>query len=297
MKHITALSDSKYLLYGIALLESLKNTSSIPITVHYFCIDQSCYDILTRMSLPNVAVYHPSTLFNDQNKQLCHLKNTNFQYLCWSLASVFTNYIMQTANCDSVTYIDSDIYFHMDIAMLFAKFGEKDCGIFRHRFLEDYQESPYGKYNVGVVYFKKSTLGQEVLRWWADAVLYKKYPEYATCGDQRYLDLFPRLCGKENIYIDEGIGHGAPWNWLVYDLSKISSGTITWRTQVQPLVFTHFSKFVYDLQKNTFQCTDVNIYHPYTNYNKIYENKPLYELHEQYFNSLKRANTSITNNG
>ena len=112
-------------------------------------------------------------------------------------------------NCDSVLYIDSDIIFHRDIKILYESFANKDVGIFRHRFLKIDEECEYGKYNVGVVYFKNSKQGQQVLNWWSDAVLHKKYPELATCGDQKYLDKFPSLC--ENIFIDGNIGHGAPW--------------------------------------------------------------------------------------
>jgi hypothetical protein len=210
---------------------------------------------------------------------------------------VFTHYVTSIVECDSITYIDSDIYFHKDISLLFDAFGTKDCGIFRHRFLADHEDSPYGKFNVGIVYFKNSGKGREVLDWWTDAVLYQKYPNLATCGDQKYLDMFPRICGREYIYIDDGIGHGAPWNWLVYDMTSLESGVIQWKGQSQPLVFTHFSKFIYSFEKDTFECTNGQIYHPYTNYNRIYEYKPLYDLHARYFNSLKRAHVCITNNG
>lgn len=291
MKHLTALSDSKYLIYGIALIRSLNSTTSIPITIHYYCIDELTYNTLKTLNLENVLIYHPSILLD--NSQLLNLKNNNFQYFCWSLASVFTNYIMHAIENDSVTYIDSDIYFHKDIKLLFDSFSDKECGIFRHRFLKEYEESPYGKYNVGIVYFKNSKKGKEVLIWWVDAVLYKKYPTLATCGDQKYLDLFPRLCGSENIYIDENIGHGAPWNWSVYNLDKLSEGYIEWNKQIQPLVFTHFSKFGFNFTNNTFQCTS-GIYNIYTNNGSIYKHKELYDLHEGYFEELKKVNNIIT---
>jgi hypothetical protein len=298
MKHITALSDSKYLIFGIALIHSLNETASIPITIHYFCIDDKSYDILRSLKLPNVVPYPPSELFNDENKQLVHIRQTDFQYLCWSLASVFTNHIlMRNPDFDSVTYIDSDIYFHKDISILYEHFGEKECGIFRHRFLKPYEDSPYGKFNVGVVYFKNSSKGKEISNWWSDAVLHRKYPELATCGDQKYLDIFPRFCGAANIFIDDGIGHGAPWNWSEYDMSRIGDGIIVWRGQVQPLVFTHFSKFVYNIASNTFSPHN-GVYAGYTRNMQVYNDNPaLYAMHAAYFEKLKAANTDIQNAG
>lgn len=292
MKHITALSDIKYLIFGVTLIESLHKTTTIPLTIHYFCMDGETFSILTKLGLRDVVPYPPNVLFNSSNQQLLKLKSTDFRYLCWSLASVFTNYIMQNVSCDSVTYIDSDIEFHKDISLVFDQFGEKDCGIFRHRFVRDDEECPYGKFNVGIVYFKNSSSGRNVLEWWSDAVLYQKYPALATCGDQKYLDEFPKMC--PNIYIDSNIGHGAPWNWFKYGLNKLRDGNISFNGQSQPLVFTHFSKFIYSIPNNTFTCTDL-IYSGYTNSNAIYKNPDLYAIHASYFERLKEADALIKN--
>jgi hypothetical protein len=297
MKHLSLLSDSKYLLFGVALINSLARTSTIPLTIHYFCIDEASYAVLTKLSLPNVVPYPPNTLFNEYNPHLLKLKETNFRYTCWALASLFTDYLMHTVqDCDSITYIDSDIYFHKDIKLLFDAFGTSDCGIFKHRFNETHETEPYGLYNVGVVYFKNSPKGRTVLDWWSNAVLYMRYPSLATCGDQRYLDAFPAIVGRINMFIDSNIGHGAPWNWFAYDLSEILNGVIQWKGEKQPHVFTHFSKFVYDFKANTFECTEKNTYHPYTNRNKVYEHDGLRSIHAAYFEALKEANTIVTKN-
>ena len=108
-----------------------------------------------------------------------------------------------------------------------------------------------GWFNVGVVHFKNSDVGKELLSWWADAVLHKKYPELATCGDQKYLDAF--LEHAENIFIDGNIGHGAPWHWQLYDYSSyFEDGCITWKGEKQKLIFSHFSDFEANMQDNTY---------------------------------------------
>ena len=45
MKHLTALSDQKYILYGVALIESLEK-STIPWTLHYYCMDEKTYQCI-----------------------------------------------------------------------------------------------------------------------------------------------------------------------------------------------------------------------------------------------------------
>lgn len=297
MKHITLASDTKYLLFALTLIRSVQKHSSIPLTFHYYCMDQNTFQKLQTVQLQNVIIYAPEILVqpvfgifkqNNPARRLQQLKQTEYHYFCWSIASVFSDYIMNKIQCDSVTYIDADIMFHKDLNLIFNEIGTKDVGIFKHRFLADNEECPYGKYNVGVVYFKNSNKGRALLSWWADAVLQKKYPEYATCGDQKYLEYFPKVCSPEQIYIDENIGHGAPWQWQCFGFDKLKDGIIEWRGSEQPLVFTHFSKFVYDLEKNTFSPT--SIYQNYTQNNKVFEHPDLYALHANYFEELKVSN-------
>ena len=294
MKHLTALSDYKYLPYGVALIESLQKTATVPWVLHYYCIDSESYSILERLKLPNVVAYSPDVLTRSPlilpgslEYKLSVLKQKEFQYYCWSLASVFTRYIMTNVQCDSVTYIDSDIYFYKDIARLFQKFGDKHCGIFRHRHFDMNKDYVEGKYNVGVVYFRNSTLGKRLLNWWAEAVVNKSHPQYATCGDQKYLEFFPTVCSPSELYIDEGIGHGASWQWEIYDLSRLSDGIVIWNGEEQELVFNHFSRFQYDLNAMTFSSSWFKPEHI------IWKVPVLKDLHTDYVHALKRAYEKI----
>jgi hypothetical protein len=145
--------------------------------------------------------------------------------------------------------------------------------------MESYR--PEGLFNVGVVHFKCSDLGIKTSDWWKDSVLHKKHPEYATCGDQKYLDYFPILCPKESIYIDVNIGHGAPWMWQLYNF--IDKDTIMWGDLKQKLIFTHFSQFEYD--KETYVPS--TMHHIYTPLNMYKEIKELKEIYDEYYYNLK----------
>ena len=185
MKHICTVSDINYLDKGLALYESLKaNTEDF--VLHYLCIDDKSFNKLKQFESQSLKPYHVETyLESDTNLKL--LKDSEYRYFCWSLASYFTNKLLQT-DIDAITYIDSDIYFHKDFGIVLDEIGDREIGMFRHRQFPLSTPRPEGHYNVGVVHFKKTNVGKRLCAWWADAVLNKRHPEYATCGDQKYLE-------------------------------------------------------------------------------------------------------------
>jgi len=283
MKNICTVSDIKYLYQGLALFESLSKSENI--TLHYLCIDQISYDILKNIKNNKLIIYNINDLLNNDNN-LINLKNSDYRYFCWSLASYFSNHLLSKNVGDSITYIDSDIYFHEKIELLFESFSKKDVGIFRHRQFSLSISRPEGHYNVGVVYFKNSDIGKNVLNWWSDAVLHKKYPHLSTCGDQKYLEEFPRMCS--NIFIDGEIGHGAPWQWQLFNFDNYENdGTIIWEGNKQKLIFSHFSQFNYNLENDTYlPSSQHHIYTPLTMYT---ENKGLKIIYDDYFNKIKKT--------
>jgi len=277
MKHLCTVSDINYLHQGLALYNSLEKTSN-NFKLHYLCLCDNSYSIVSKIDNENIQAYHIKKLLV-QDEKLVNIKNTNYSYFCWLLASYFSNKLLP--ELDSIMYVDSDIYFHKDIQIIYDEIGDRDVGIFRHRMFPLHIDRGEGKYNVGVVYFKNSEDGRRTLWWWADAVLNKKYPELTTCGDQKYLDKFPALC--KNIYIDENIGHGAPWQWQVYEL--LGDGKIVWEGQQQELIFTHFASF-----KLTKSSYIPSVQHRcYTTPMDYINNKHLKAIYDEYYTEVKSA--------
>jgi len=279
MINLTTVSDYNYLTKGIALYESLLDNSN-DFVLHYLCIDDKTYNKLTELNLDKVIVYNINNLVNNDSS-LMNLKNSDYRYFCWSLASYFTNHLMNELNLPLI-YIDSDIYFHQSINELYSLMSEKSIGIFKHR--QFTTERPEGAYNVGVCYFNNDLEGKGILDWWADAVLYKKYPNLATCGDQKYLDVFQDMC-PDNLFFDEtNIGHGAPWLWQLYDISEFkNTGDIIWNGDKQKLYFTHFSQFIYGEN----EYVPSGMHHMYTSLNMYKEISGLKMIYDLYYNRLK----------
>lgn len=285
MKEICTVSDFNYLSKGLALYESLIEYSDNFI-LNYLCIDDKSFKFLKPFETTNLKVWSVNDLLKN-DKNLLQLKNNNYRYFCWSLASYFSNFLIKKNN-KSVTYIDSDILLHDNIDLILNEIGNKDVGIFRHRQFELTSNRPDGLYNVGIVFFKNSDLGKLLLNWWSDAVLHMKYPHLSTCGDQKYLEEFPRLCPKDRIFIDGNIGHGAPWQWQLFNYDDYETdGTIIWEGEKQKLIFSHFSQFDYDINNDTYiPSKEHHIYTPIEKYEEI---KALKMIYDDYFLKIKKV--------
>lgn len=276
MHNLCTVSDINYLPQGLALYDSLVKKSK-NFVLHYLCLDTKTYGVVSKIA-PNIKAYHIDDFLAD-NPELVKIRNSNYSYFCWLLASYFSNKLLPKYS--SITYIDSDIYFHRNIQLIFDEIGSRDVGIFRHRQFPIDTPVAEGHYNVGVVHFKNSEAGCKTLSWWADAVLNKKYPQLATCGDQKYLDHFPNIC--KSIYVDENIGHGAPWQWQMYEI--LADNKLIWEDKPQDLVFTHFSSF--RLTKSSYiPALQHRCYTPASEYKT---NKNLKAIYDEYYSQIKSS--------
>ena len=111
----------------------------------------------------------------------------------------------------------------------------------------------------------------------------------ATCGDQKYLDEFPKLTNK--ILIDGNIGHGAPWQWHIYQFTD--DGNIIWEGKEQELIFTHFSQF----QDNGETYIPSTMHYIYTPLQSYKTNIHLKKLYDDYHYEIKKVKEKYIQNG
>lgn len=291
MIQLCSLSDKNFLAKGLALYESLsEHTKSF--TLHYLCMDDESYSIIKNVEHNNIIAYHLDS-FLENDSQLAVLKEGDYKYFCWTLASYFTNYLM-SKDIGSIAYIDSDIFFYDDFKIILDEIGNRSVGVFRHRQYPMSVNDSNGKFNVGVVYFKDDDTGIETLNWWSDAVLYKKYPHLAGCGDQKYLDAF--LVLEDKLYFDENIGHGSPWEWQLYDFGTYNKdGCIQWDGVKQKLIFSHFSHFEYDIDRDYYNPSTTHyIFTPANMYTDVVNLKKIYD---DYYQKIKKVVKKYSLNG
>lgn len=293
------LSNKKYLLQGVALAYSLyENIQTKEYKLYYLCLDDESYNTLSNISQTfnlHIIPIHYSELENI-HPELIQLKQKNFSEYCFSFSSLLPKFIFKNFKELSILYIDSDVYFYNTPELLLEEINNKDIGLIRHRHID--RTHPAGEYNVNAVYIKNNINGNKILDWWYSAYLTQTPKELSTCGDQKYLEGFETIIGKENIAIlDNLIGHGAPWNYKLYNYSLFNSEPkkIIWNGKQQIFVFNHFSQFTFDFITNTFTHTggkhlgDIE-------YGAVFNIPELQNLYVEYYQTLKEINTQLNLN-
>lgn len=302
MINICTLSDKNYLQFGLALHESISESCSEDFVLHYLCIDEESYASVKSKESKSLKAYSVTDLKSTQDFQDL-VENTVYSPMssdasntyCFSLASFFLKFLLDSENLEDIFYVDADILFYNDIGDIHRLASQKSIAIMLHR--HNSVGCHVGGYNVGLIYFKHDQVGYECLSWWRNCVINPKNKwaaEYGACGDQKYLEAFEPLFGKENIcIIDEEIGHGAPWNLGLYEyLSDTIGGEFLWRpfdhqkqkidtgldfpshlveiegetfeafeSKKQKMYFIHFSQFSPDYANMTFAFDRNNCWH------------------------------------
>jgi len=260
MRNFCTLSDKNYLLKGLALYRSLTNVNT-DFILHYLCLDDYSYKFLSKNKYTGIKAYNLKMIKATPEENFD--THTDF---CYSMTPYFTNWIMENVEPESISYLDSDLYFYHNYECIFDEIRDKSIGLIEHR-IPTYDN--VGKYNVGIVYFKNDQWGKMCLKRWKDLLLNpdNEYAEeYGTAGDQAYLQLFEIWCKNEVHIIN--CGHGAWWNNRLY---TFDGEDIIWNGQRQKLIFIHFSKF--ELNGETYTHNEMVAMQPklkeyYDNYEK-----------------------------
>jgi hypothetical protein len=276
MLKFCTLFNTTYLSRGLAMYNSLEEQCK-DFHLYIFAFDTKCYDFLVKMNLAKATVIGLEAF---ENARLLAVKEerTPGEY-CWTCASSTIKYCIEEFGLDHCTYIDADLLFFNDPAVLLAEMGEKSVLITEHRFTPRYDQSVNnGRYCVQFMTFKNDTAGMEVLNWWVDACINWCFnrQEDNKFGDQKYLDdwLTRFNCVHSLAHLGGGV---APWNVQQYTFTGHEENHVT-GTEAQTnvtfdLVFYHYHNFqytefdtyclsapIYKLNRNAIK----HIYKPYT---------------------------------
>jgi hypothetical protein len=221
------------------------------------CVDLKLYAKLKELALPKMI-----PLFVEDFEELKDRTvvpgphgGTPYQEYCWSLASRTCNILLNQKGLPEILYIDSDIPVYTDIERVFKAVDGKSIGIIPHLHVQ--RGSPYGAYNVGIVYFRGDTAGKACLSFWVECVTNPTGPYRQThglCGDQKYLELFEEKFPGAVEVIVEKAAHIAPWNARLfsYEPFDMTSKMVVFNGTVTPLVFYHFSHFATAYDTDTY---------------------------------------------
>ncbi|MBE5870539.1 MAG: glycosyl transferase [Lachnospiraceae bacterium] len=257
--HYCTLFDSNYLDKGMVLGNSLNRVSDNHI-LYILAMDDKCYEILQKENIKNTVVIRLSDFLS---QELEKIKNERSRAeFCWTCTSHLINYIFETFDAKICTYVDADLYFYSNPAVLIEEMGKCDAQIVEHRFTKRISDrvsrNKSGKYCVEFNTFKNNKGGRQLLSWWMQKCIESCSitSDSTVFGDQKYLE---KWGNKSNVSVLKNLGGGvAPWNIGQYRFVKKVGDTIVMRkgSSKFSLVFYHFHNLNY-LDKDH---ANINVY-------------------------------------
>jgi hypothetical protein len=231
MLNFCTLFDSKYLVKGLALLDSMRETMPDSQLIVLAC-DDLTFNALHKFT--PYTVVHLSAVETPEVKA----SRTWREYL-WTLGSVFLLHCYN-AYSGPWSYVDADCFFFQSIEPWSQRARAYHCAIIPHRYDAKHKDrlAGNGRFNVSWVYISDTDEGWECLHRWNRQCLEWCYyrQEDGKFADQGYLDEWPE---RYNTLIVEEAGVGlGPWG--VLDNHYEMDGD-TLLVNGGPLVFYHFS--------------------------------------------------------
>jgi hypothetical protein len=225
MLNFCTLFDSFYLTRGVALYQSLENTTE-NFHLYIFAFDNKSFDVLTKLKLKKATIISLKD-FEDEHLLALKPSRTKAEY-CWTCTPSTVLYVIEKFNVPSCTYLDADLYFFKNPNVLFEEMGNKSILITEHRYPPNFNRTALsGIYCVQFTTFVNDENGLKALTWWRNACnewCYNRY-EDGKFGDQKYLDDWTTRF--EGVHVLEHLGGGlALWNIEQYELIKRNGNQI-----------------------------------------------------------------------
>ena len=232
---LVAISDSNYVSRCAAMIESAgadRFTTVLALDKDVECLRYHFPDIHT-VGFSAFLSDHP-----DANLQIA--QRSASEQIFTVGPSVLLNVSESVASNGWLVYADSDLYFFEPLQTYLESLPQCNVVIapHRHYFWNSRRLAKYGRYNVGLVAFRKNEEGLRALRFWAESCLEWCYdrPEDGKYADQKYLERFSSV--SSGVHVDNSLGANlAPWNSFLKRISSSESGDIF--VQRDKLIYFH----------------------------------------------------------
>jgi len=234
--------DHRYFDKGVAMYQSLL-THCPDARLWVLCLSDECHRALSQLALPGLVPVQMAQ-FEAGNAPLAAAKaNRSLIEYYFTCTASFLDWVMQQdRSVETLTYVDSDLYFFSDPAPIFAAFEGHSILIVGHRFPPALAgREKYGRYNVGWLSFRRDADGLACLAWWRDRCLEWCYDrlEEDRFADQKYLDRFEQMFSGVLVLDHPGVNL-APWNLAGHRLEQRGGHLLV---DGVPLIFFHFHQF------------------------------------------------------
>jgi hypothetical protein len=239
MRHFCTLFDRNYAARGLALHRSLMRHCG-DFVLHILCLDAATREALSALSLARTELVEIEALENwDAGLREARRNRTalEFYFTCKPILLGFL--IQRDPQVGRLDYVDADIGFFADPALLDEEVAGSPVALSPHRFSERHAtQKRYGTFNAGWLSVSGDAEGRQFIEWWRALCLEwcKMAVEDTRFGDQKYLDRVPALFPRA-VQLRHPGANLAPWNVDAYRIGLTRDGV---RVDERPLVFYHF---------------------------------------------------------
>lgn len=195
MLHFCTYFDANYLVRFLPLHRSLVRHCREPFTVYALCFDDAAFRALGALGLQGVVpVALPQFEQGDAPLAAAKASRSRAEYF-FTCSPSWLLYVLRTyPEIDLLTYLDADLFFFSSPRGVLDEMGCASIFMVPHRFPERMQHlAKYGKYNVGLLAFRRDPNGLACLEWWRERCLEWCHDrvEAERYADQKYLDQWP----------------------------------------------------------------------------------------------------------
>ena len=238
------LSDRGFLPRTLAMCKSLRVYDSIS-PVYYFATEPLLQIEFDAFESVGVKVLPIEASLGEELVNSLRDSRSLLEFM-WTLPSQLLTRMWEIEqSCTDFTYLDADIFFYSDPAIIWQEIPGNSASIVRHNFSKRLQSIflESGEFNVSWVSVPNSSIGMAIASKWASDCLEMCpdkpviHNEKLIYGDQKYLDYWPELY-PSNLHIIVHLGAGvAPWNYEEYEFSTCAPLLVN----KLPIIFFHFS--------------------------------------------------------
>ncbi|MEI7945466.1 MAG: hypothetical protein WCJ02_02165 [bacterium] len=196
--------------------------------LHVLAFDNDVTNCLSPEIFPEVKIVSLAD-FENRNPDVAATKavRTRAEYFFTCTGAWTYDVLHQHPMIDILSYIDVDICFFAPAESIFEELGNGSILITEHHFHPAKQSAIiYGRYNVGLLCFRNSIIGLACLKKWRNQCVEWCYDrlEDGKFADQKYLDVWPELYGKDVVVTRQLVNLG-PWG-LQSDDIRLDNGCI-----------------------------------------------------------------------
>jgi hypothetical protein len=242
MNHYCTYFDAGFLSQGLALWKSLCAHDERAV-LWVLALDEATEAALRQYSSPALRVVSLAALEREDGALLAAKVNRSRVEYYFTLSPCFPRWLLETrTEIDVLVYLDADLFFFSSPQPIWNELSRGSVLLCEHGFppfLHHYEK--HGRYNVGVLGWRRDADGLACLDWWRARCLEWCYDrlEADRYADQKYLERWPEIFGGVVVSAHPGV-NCAPWNWMSRSW-RIANGDV--RFNEKPLVVFHFARF------------------------------------------------------